>query len=142
MDDPLRYVKYSINETKLPENLNLDSIENSNINKMLKFNIPKPYDFKNEEKLIEVYKHENRIAVEAQIAAKAKIEKEEGDAAKAEAEKIAAATAARNDPKWYSEQIKKMEEHIKQNKEICQFYLESMDWDVEKAIEMYKNLSM
>lgn len=142
MDDPLRYVKYSINETKLPEELDLDSSTNSHINKLLNCSIPTPYDFQKEEKIIEKYTNENRIAIEAQAAAKAKLEKDEAEAKKAETEKIAAAASARNDPAWYSEQIKKMEEQVKQNREICQFYLESMDWDVEKAVEMYKNLSM
>jgi hypothetical protein len=156
MDEALRCIHYSINETKLPDKLVL----NEDIDVSMTMKIPKPYGFEQELAIIE--KNNKAKNLQSKVAPPVPADKPKVvvvSTAKSDDSKatsinkpnpppVASASSAltpstgneRNDPNWYADQMRKMGELCGQNSDVCQFYLESVDWDLGKAIDMYRNM--
>ena len=148
MDDPLRFSKYSVDENLLPTTLNVPS----DIEQLVSWSVPKVYGFENEQKIVDNYNTQkaNNLAIAASASVvNDKPVSPEPVSAPAPTKTTAPETGGnasdgsnKNSSVWYEEQVNKMITETGQNKEVCQFYLESMDWNLEQAVSMYKNMVM
>ena len=133
--DPLRYIKYSINESKIPASLTVPE----DINDLVNSDIPKVYTFQKEKDFLTKY---------ASIETSSRIKKGEEPIHKpptssTEGAEKAAKTSASAEPQlenpWYQEQVLKMMSLTGQNHTTCQFYLESQDWDMDAAVASFRS---
>jgi len=137
MDDPLKFVKYSINASSLPTDLAVPE----EIDNLVYAEIPKVYSFEKEQKIVAKYEADQKAkALGPQRdppipAAAAATTTSSSDATGSSG--VAASVGGPNP--WYEEQVVNMMKETGQNKQTCEFYLESQDWDMEKAINSFRN---
>jgi hypothetical protein len=137
MDDPLKFVKYSVNASSLPVDLAVPE----EIDHLVYAEVPLTYNFEKEQRVVAKYEADEKAKASGPqrnppIPAAAAASSTDAKAG-AGSSGAAGSTPGRNP--WYEEQIVSMMKETGQNKQTCEFYLESQDWDMEKAINSFRN---
>lgn len=156
MEDQLRFVKYTVNASSLPVNLAVPE----EIEDLAYVDIPKTYGFEKEQKMIEKYEADQKTkalglqrsppttavaSATTTSSSTSEVRGTDGGSGSGPTAVVASAASAvavgstHGPNPWYEEQIQSMMKETGQNKQICEFYLESQDWDLEKACISFRN---